>query len=147
VLHDLAGQVPAVLDIDGAGVSVQDSGRLLLVTALDEGCAIAERAQENGQAGPCVDAWCSGQPATVTDLREASCGWGGYEQLARDAGIVALAGIPMRRRGESIGALDLYSTRPRDWTADDLDADPHPGRHGHQLLHQRLRTGSAAARQ
>jgi len=122
VLHDLAEQVSAVLDIDGAGVSVQDSGRLHFVNALDERCAIVERAQESGQAGPCMDAWHSGQPVTVTDLRETSRGWGGYEQIARDAGIVALAGIPMRRNGESIGALDLYSTRPRDWTADDLDA-------------------------
>src|SRR3974377_270314 len=65
VLHDLAGQVTAVLDIDSAGVSVQDGGRLHFVTAVDERCAMVERAQENGQAGPCVDAWSSGQPAPI----------------------------------------------------------------------------------
>lgn len=122
VLNDLAGRVTAVLGIDGAGVSVQDSGRLHFVTALDERYAALERAQEAGQAGPCVDAWCSGQPVIVADLRETSYGWNGYAQAAREAGIVALASIPMRRDGQSIGALDLYSTTRREWSADDLRA-------------------------
>ena len=122
VLNDLAGQVTAVLGIDGAGVSVQDSGKLHFVTALDERCATLEHAQENVQAGPCVDAWYSGQTVTVSDLRETSRGWGSYEEVARGAGIVALASIPMRRNGESIGALDLYSVTRRDWSADDLAA-------------------------
>jgi len=122
VLNDLAGQVTAVLGLDGAGVSVQDSGKLHFVSALDERSAHMEHAQEDSQAGPCVDAWHSGQPVTVTDLRETSRGWAAYERAAREAGIVALAAIPMRRDGENIGALDLYSTKRRDWSADDLDA-------------------------
>jgi GAF domain-containing protein len=122
VLNDLAGQVTMVLGVDGAGVSVEDSGRLHFVTALDERCTALERAQENGQAGPCVDAWYSGRPVTIADLRETSHGWGAYEQVAREAGIVALAAVPLRRDGECIGALDLYSATRRDWSADDLDA-------------------------
>lgn len=96
VLHDLADRVTVVLGIDSAGVSVQESGRLRFVTALDERAARLEKAQEHGQAGPCVDAWRSGKAVAVTDLSECASSWGTCPQEAREAGIVAIAGIPMR---------------------------------------------------
>ena len=120
VLHDLAEQVTAVLGIDGAGVSVQDGGRLRFVTALDERSAALEGVQDAGQAGPCVDAWRSGEAVTVPDLRRESRGWDKYEQAACDAGVIAIAAIPMRCDHQSIGALGLYSTTARQWSADDL---------------------------
>jgi GAF domain-containing protein len=120
VLHDLAEQVTAVLGIDGAGVSVQDGGQLHFVTAIDERSAQMEGIQDAAQAGPCVDAWRSGEAVTITDLRQGPHGWDHYEQAARDIGVVAIAGIPMRCGGQSIGALDLYSTIPRKWSGDDL---------------------------
>lgn len=44
-------------------------------------------------------------------------------RAANDAGIVAIAGIPMRCDNQSIGALDLYSTTPpRQWSGDDLES-------------------------
>jgi GAF domain-containing protein len=121
VLHDLAEQVTAVLGVDGAGVSVQDGDELHFVTALDERCAMLEGVQEAGQAGPCVDAWRSGKSVVVADLRDYPHSWGGYEQAARKAGVVALAGVPMRCGSQSIGTLDLYSTTPRQWSDDDLE--------------------------
>jgi GAF domain-containing protein len=120
VLHDLAEQVAAVLGIDGAGVSVAEGGQLHFVTALDERSTLLEDVQDTAQAGPCVDAWRSGEAVAVGDLRRESHGWNHYEQAARDAGVYAIAGIPMRCDHQSIGALDLYSTTPRQWSADDL---------------------------
>jgi GAF domain-containing protein len=120
VLHDLAERVTTVLGVDSAGVSVQESGRLCFITALDERSATLEQAQERAQAGPCLDAWRSGAPVTITDLREGPPRWGSYDQVAHEAGIVAVAGIPMRLDGGSIGALDLYSAVPREWSPDDL---------------------------
>jgi GAF domain-containing protein len=121
VLHDLAEQVRAVLGIDGAGVSVHDGDRLQFVTALDERSTVLEGVQDAGQTGPCVDAWRSGEAVTVADLRQDSHGWDGYAQTAREAGVIAIAGIPMRCGDQSIGALDLYSTTPRQWSDDDLE--------------------------
>lgn len=122
VLHDLADRVTVVLGIDSAGVSVQESGRLRFVTALDERAARLEKAQEHGQAGPCVDAWRSGKAVAVTDLSECASSWGTCPQEAREAGIVAIAGIPMRLGDKTIGALCLYSTTRRAWSPDDLSA-------------------------
>ncbi len=86
VLHDLAERAAAVAGADSAGVSLQHSGRLRFATALDENSSTLERVQENGQAGPCVDALRCGEVVTVADLGEAAGGWGAYGQAAREAG-------------------------------------------------------------
>ena len=122
VLHSLAERVSAVLRVDGAGVSLQHAGQLRFVTALDERSTALERAQENSQAGPCVEAWRSGKAVTVTDLRRASHGWVAYEKVARLAGVVAVAGVPLRLNSHHIGSLNLYSSTAREWQGDDLAA-------------------------
>lgn len=47
---------------------------------------------------------------------------GAYARAARQAGIAAVAGIPMRLDGERIGVLALHNANPRDWPEEDLDA-------------------------
>jgi len=122
VLHDLAERATAVVGADSAGVSLQRDGHLRFATALDERCSRLERVQESEQAGPCVDALQAGKVVAVADLAAAVPGWGAYGRAARDAGIAAIAGIPMRLDGQKIGTLNLYSTTRREWSEDDLDA-------------------------
>ena len=122
VLHDLAERATAVLGADSAGVSLQHAGQLRFATALDERSSHLERVQEGEQAGPCVDAWRSGKAVAVASLDETDRGWGGYGKAAREAGIAAIAGIPMRLDGQQIGTLNIYSTIRRDWSEEDLDA-------------------------
>jgi GAF domain-containing protein len=120
VLHDLVERVTDVLGVDYAGVSVQESGQLRFVTAVSEQAATLERVQEALQAGPCVDAWRSGEAVIIPDLRETPHRWGRYTQAASEVGIIAISSIPMRRDTENIGALDVYSSTRRDWSSDDL---------------------------
>lgn len=120
VLHDLSERVTGVLGIGGAGVSVQDGGKLHFVTALDERFAALERVQEAAQAGPCVDAWRSGTVVAIDDLPHTPHRWEHYTQAAREAGVVAVAGVPMHGDGGSIGAVDLYCTARREWSPEDL---------------------------
>jgi GAF domain-containing protein len=122
VLHDLAERATAVVGADSAGVSLQHAGHLRFVTALDERSSHLERVQENGQAGPCVDALRAGKAVAVHDLDEAERGWAAYGQAAREAGIAACAGIPMLLNGQKIGTLNIYSNTRRDWSEEDLDA-------------------------
>ncbi len=121
VLHDLAERATAVVGADSAGVCLQHDGHLRFVTALDERCSRLERVQESEQAGPCVDALRADKVVAVADLAAAP-GWGGYGRAAREAGIAAIAGIPMRLGGQKIGTLNLYSNTRRDWSEEDLDA-------------------------
>jgi GAF domain-containing protein len=46
--------------------------------------------------------------------------WPDYVTAAKTAGIQAVAGIPMLAEGEAIGAVNLYDSQPRDWSAEDL---------------------------
>jgi ANTAR domain/GAF domain len=122
VLNDLSQRITTVLGLAGAGVSVLESGQLRFVAAGDERSAGLERAQEAEQAGPGVDACRAGKIVTVARLAQTSGEWGLYQRAARAASIVAVASVPMRHDGESIGAVDLYSALRRDWSAGDLRA-------------------------
>ena len=46
--------------------------------------------------------------------------WPHYTIAARTAGIQAVAGIPMLAECEAIGAVNLYDSQPRNWSAEDL---------------------------
>ena len=122
VLHDLAERATAIVGADSAGVSLQQAGHFRFATALDEPSSGLERVQEGAQAGPCVDALQTGEAVAVADLADAASRWGAYGQAARKAGIVAIAGIPMRLGGEKIGTLNIYSNTRREWSQEDLDA-------------------------
>ncbi len=120
VLGDLSERITALLGLTGAGVSVLESGLIRFAAATGDRAAALERVQEAEQAGPGVDACRTGMAVTVTDLPQTSRGWSRYQQAARDAGIAAVASVPMCHRDESIGALDLYSASQRDWSPADL---------------------------
>jgi GAF domain-containing protein len=122
VLHDLASQVPEVLGVVGAGVTLTHDGRVHFVTAPIEAIAETERLQDELQSGPCMDAVATAQPVTVYDLEtdEWFSRWPEYVGQARAAGLRAAAGVPMLAAGQAIGAINLYDTRPRAWSSDDL---------------------------
>jgi len=120
VLTDLAERATSVLGVAGCGVSLLDSGQVGFAVATGESLARLERIQEAGQAGPCVEACRGGSAVAIADLSGVGCRWAAYQAAARAAGIAAVASVPMRHDGESIGALDLYSTSRRDWSVTDL---------------------------
>ncbi len=120
VLNDLTERTTAVLGVAGAGVLLLQSGQCRFATASDERSAALERLQEASQAGPSVEACLTGKIVAVASLAETSYEWGVYQQAARDAGIVAVAAVPMCHDGESVGTVDLYDASPRDWSAADL---------------------------
>ena len=59
--------------------------------------------------GPCVDAFRSGTPVVVPDLREGS-GWGRFRHAAVDNGFSSMHALPMRLRQDSIGSLSLFES-------------------------------------
>ena len=122
VLHNLTEEMAEVLNVTGAGVTLVHDGQQRFVTAADEVIATLERVQENWQKGPCIDAVASAAPVAVGDIAEgdASDRWPDYVIAAKTTGIQAVAGIPMLAEGEAIGAVNLYDSQPRDWSAEDL---------------------------
>lgn len=120
-LHDFVQAAAAILDIHAVGMSLVSDGRLSFATASLEEIAALERAQEEGQAGPGVDAFRSKTALLIPDISKHAAQWPYLAHVAASSGIVAVAAIPLAIDAHDLGALDLYDTRRRDWTGDEAE--------------------------
>ena len=119
-LAELTKSVTAVLGLGGSGVTMAEEGKLHFVTAVSPDSKELERSQEEHQEGPCRDAYETGEVVRVTDVRQESARWPHYSATATRLGLAGVAGIPMRHGGEIIGALNIYSREPREWSDEDI---------------------------
>jgi GAF domain-containing protein len=119
-LGELTESVTAVLGLSGSGVTMAEEGRLRFVTAVSQASGELERNQEEEQAGPCRDAYDTGAVVRVTDVRQESTRWPEFSAMAGRLSVAGVAGIPMRLDDQVIGALNLYSPEPREWTDEDI---------------------------
>jgi GAF domain-containing protein len=53
-------------------------------------------------------------------VRQESSRWPHYAATATELGIAGVAGIPMHDGDEVIGALNIYSSEPREWSDKDI---------------------------
>src|SRR4051794_7216336 len=122
VLFRLTDHVTDVLDVAGAGVSLGDKdGHLRFITASNELITEIERVQELAQHGACVDAYQSSVIVQCDDLTTETR----WSELVPDAlrlGLRSVVAIPMRLSDASIGSLNVYDVRRRNWRDDDLQA-------------------------
>lgn len=122
-LQELAEQATVMLSIAGSAVSlVTTADQLAFATAVPEALEALEQAQAATQEGACVQAYRTGEVVAVADLARMTGGWDAYRATAAELGIGAVAGIPMRLDGKTVGVLNLYATGARDWTEEDLEA-------------------------
>ncbi|TDE92760.1 ANTAR domain-containing protein [Occultella glacieicola] len=119
VVSDLVERLTDLLGLAGSGVSVEVDGRLRAITTIPEQLVALERAQEETQVGPCVDAFATGEIVVVNDL-EAEVRWPLYREQAGRIGVRSVVGIPMHLGEQPVGALNLYEEGPRYWADDDL---------------------------
>ena len=120
-LTELTESLTSVLGLSGSGVTMADgSGRLRFVTAVSQASGDLERNQEQQQAGPCRDAFDTGEVVRVTDVRKESSRWPEFSATAARLSVAGVAGIPMRLADKVIGALNLYSSEAREWTDEDI---------------------------
>lgn len=120
VLDGLCRSACVVLHSSSAGVALFDEReRIRYATASDADSRTLEWAQERSQSGPCVSAIRIGAPVVIHDMR--SCvDWPDYRAAATRIGVVSALSVPMVLDGRRVGALDVYSTRPRAWSATEV---------------------------
>jgi len=123
-LSELTESVTAVLGLCGSWVTMADGGQLHLLTAVSEASAGLERdhAQLHPFACPCRDAYSTGEVVPVTDVREESTRWPEFSASATRLSLAGVAAVPMRLADQVIGALNLYSPEPREWSDRDIAA-------------------------
>jgi GAF domain-containing protein len=120
VLTELTESVSEVLGLAGSGVTMAEQGRLRFVTAVSQASGELERNQEEQQAGPCRDAYDTGEVVRVTDVRTESSRWPEFSATAKRLSVAGVAGIPMGLDDRIIGALNLYASEPRLWSDEDI---------------------------
>lgn len=96
-----------------------EDGRLLFITATSERVTEIERVQESEQAGPCVQAFTTGNVVTIDKISGIDR-WPLYRQTAAQAGFESVVGLPLIVEDRRVGSLNVYDTGPREWSADSL---------------------------
>ncbi len=108
VLQRLVRRVPDVLPGTGAGVLIGSHRDMRFVAASDEGLLGVETLQLGSGAGPCFEAFRTGEAVLLPDLAFDER-FPQFSALARSAGrAAAVLALPMFDTGKPIGALDLY---------------------------------------
>lgn len=123
-LHTVAGRCVQLLDIDAAGLMLADHfGQLHASAASTESAHLVELFELQVDAGPCMDAFRTGDQVVNVDLRASHDRWPRFAEEAQAAGYVSVHALPMRLRTSVIGALNLFCAGPVALT----EADIHIG--------------------
>lgn len=103
-----------------SGVAISTLGDFLgneTVAASNETAARLDELQFDLGEGPCWDAFGTGRPVLVPDLRQQpSRMWPAFSDAIRTEGIGAIYAFPLFVGPLHLGAIDMYSTEPRTLT-------------------------------
>jgi len=114
--HDLLGS-------SAAGILLaDDGGELELVASTSESIRLVEMMQLSAEAGPCIEAYFTGQTVTVDDINLSPPEWSRFQSSALEQGYLAVAALPLKLRETTIGTLNLFQDTVGRMSDDDLTA-------------------------
>ncbi len=121
VLHRLVEHCVDILDAAAAGLLLADQrGSLQVLASSTEKVRLLELFQLQANEGPCMDAYRTGEPILIDDLAAAAGRWPFFAPQAAKQGFAAVHAVPLRLRGEVIGALNLFGRRVSRLSSADL---------------------------
>lgn len=119
-----AHAVDLVDGCDAAGILTLHRGKVQTLAASADVVRDSDRIQGELSEGPCFNAVTDDQPIQrIPDLTTSTDRWPRYAPHARALGIESALGFRLFTRHEILGALNLYSFRPRAFT----EASEHLG--------------------
>ncbi|MET9021204.1 GAF and ANTAR domain-containing protein [Actinopolymorpha sp. NPDC004070] len=103
-----------LLPVQAAGVMLADQwGALGTIASSSEQMHLLELLQLQTDHGPCLECFRTGEPLNTVDLGGPDASrWPEFAERATAAGFRGIAAMPMRLRGDLIGALNLLSEQP-----------------------------------
>ncbi len=121
LLTTLADRCVEVLDIAAAGIMlVAPDGELRVVASSSDAMRVVELFELQSAEGPCLDCYRTGRPVVNHDLNTVDGRWPRFAVVATAAGFRGADAIPMRLRGNIIGALNLFRSEPGSLNDDDV---------------------------
>jgi hypothetical protein len=122
VLYLLCDRVVELVDADAAGVLLMaPGGGLEVAAATSHDMRQLEGVEAAHQQGPCAEAHRTGEVVDEGDLREQRERWPQFGEAALALGFRSVHARPLRLRGESIGALNVFRRRVGRFSSDDAD--------------------------
>jgi GAF domain-containing protein len=123
LLHRLVGFSVELLTAEAGGILLADPlHRLRVVAASSENARLMELLQLQTDQGPCVDCFRTATTVQVADLAEAAHRWPVFvSEIQRRTPFRAVHALPLRLRGESIGAMNLFHREPGPLPRTDLN--------------------------
>lgn len=113
MLDELARDCVRLLGVTAAGLLLAGpTGDLHVMAASSEQTRLLELFQLQGEQGPCLDCFHSGEPVSATDLATQSQRWPLFARAALDTGYRSVHALPLRLRLQILGALNLFSDKP-----------------------------------
>lgn len=120
-LHTLATRSVDLLDADAAGIMLADHvGGLHVMASSAEEAHLLELYELQNNEGPCLDCFRSGKPVARDDLAAIRASWPAFTEQLQGLGFHSVQALPMRLRDQTVGALNLFRTRPGRLSEEDL---------------------------
>jgi len=109
-LQVLTERAVELLDADAAGLMLADQrGALQLMTSTTQRAGSLEAFEIQSSEGPCMDCFATGAPVVNVDLAGAGGRWPVFTAAAAEQGYGAAHALPLRLRGQVIGAMNLFT--------------------------------------
>ncbi|MGI8715636.1 MAG: ANTAR domain-containing protein [Solirubrobacteraceae bacterium] len=112
-LHRLAERCVELLDCTEAGLLLADaSGILRVMASSSERSDALDLLQIQNEEGPCFECFHRAKPVSSADLSEDLGRWPLFAPAAVQRGFRSVQAVPMRVRGNTVGALNLFRREP-----------------------------------
>jgi GAF domain-containing protein len=113
LLYTLTERVVEMSIASEAGILLADeAGDLQFMAASEERTHLLELFQVQNQEGPCQDCFVTGHPVGIADLEDARERWPRFAPKALSLGFRSVQAVPLRLRGDILGALNLFRNEP-----------------------------------
>jgi GAF domain-containing protein len=110
LLTRLTDRCVDVLEVTAAGLMLAALGSadLRVVASSSETTRLLELFELQAEEGPCLDCYRTGEPVLNQDVATVDARWPRFARRAIEAGYHSVHALPMRLRGQTIGALNLF---------------------------------------
>jgi transcriptional regulator with GAF, ATPase, and Fis domain len=109
LLQNLVDTCATVLDAAAVGLLLADEdGVLEVVASTSERSRLLEILQLREGLGPCVECYSTGAVVSIPDVRLMRPDWVLFQEGALEQGFLSVHAVPLRLRGFTLGALNLF---------------------------------------